>query len=100
MVINMPLLKDVEKIKSFVKKVFDLATELKIPILDERTLTDVKINASALSWNVRMKVSPGDEGPIKAFLALAQYFRSVIIKKGDTFYIPHGAESYKLESEG
>ena len=95
----MPIFKDIEKIKTFVKRVFDLATELKIPILDERTLTDVSVNAGALCWNVRLKVSPGDEGPIKAFLALAQYFRSVIIKKGDAFYIPHGAESYKLEAE-
>ncbi|MHA1409354.1 MAG: hypothetical protein ACTSQY_03360 [Candidatus Odinarchaeia archaeon] len=94
----MPILKDYEKIKDFVKKVFDLAAELKIPILDERTLSDVKVNAGALAWNIKMKVQPGDVGPIKAFLALAQYFRSVIIKKGDAFYIPHGAESFKLES--
>ncbi|MHA1836028.1 MAG: hypothetical protein ACTSYQ_03780 [Candidatus Odinarchaeia archaeon] len=94
----MPLLKDYEKIKMFVKKVFDLATEMKIPILDERTLSDVKVNTGALCWSIRMKVQPEDDGPIKAFLALAQYFKSIIIKKGDAFYIPHGSESYKLES--
>ncbi len=96
----MPLFKDVEKVKFFVKKVFDLATELKIPILDEKTVSDLKINPGAVAWVIEMKVEPEDETPIKAFLALAQYFRSIIIKRGDVFYIPHGSESYKLECAG
>lgn len=96
----MPIFKDVEKVKLFVKKVFDLATEMKIPILDERTVSDLKINFGALSWVIEMKVPVEDDSPIKAFLALAQYFRSIIIKKGEVFYIPHGSESYKLESSG
>ncbi|MEM2110188.1 MAG: hypothetical protein QW327_06895 [Candidatus Odinarchaeota archaeon] len=96
----MPIFKDVEKVKLFVKKVFDLATELKIPILDEKTVSDLKTNPGATAWVIEMKVQPEDDGPIKAFLALAQYFRSIIIKRGDVFYIPHGAESYKLEAAG
>ncbi|MHA1238932.1 MAG: hypothetical protein ACTSSJ_06855 [Candidatus Odinarchaeia archaeon] len=95
----MPLLKDYEKIKAFINRVFKLASDLKIPILDEKTLKDVKIFSGNLCWEIKFKAKEGSVDQINAFLALAQYFKSVIIKKGDAFYIPHGCESYKLESE-
>ena len=94
----MPILKDSSKIKRFIKLVFDMASQQKIPILDEKTLSEVKISGSNICWEVRFRYNGSDDGPIKAFLILAQYFHSIIIKKGDVFYIPHGAESYRLES--
>lgn len=92
----MPLLKDYEKIRSFINKVFKLASDLKIPILDEE-IGEIKLYSGNLCWEIKFKVRDNDK-PINAFLALAQYFKSIIIKKGDAFYIPHGTECYKLES--
>ncbi|MFW9945577.1 MAG: hypothetical protein ACFFDX_01995 [Candidatus Odinarchaeota archaeon] len=39
-----------------------------------------------------------DESVIRGFLGLAEYFHTVVIKKGDQFYIPHASILFQLVS--
>ncbi len=39
-----------------------------------------------------------DESVIRGFLGLAEYFHTVVIKKGDQFFIPHASILFQLVS--
>jgi len=74
-------------LSSFRQAVYNLAKEMKIPIVDERAIDQVRINKGALGMEVQIKYRPGDELKIKTYLAIAKYHRSVVLYKGETFFI-------------
>ena len=81
----------------FVKRVYEIVNELKIPLIDERVYDDVAFSSKAEIANVIFEFDE-DESVIRWFLGLAEYFHSVIIKKKDSFFIPHGKMLFTLES--
>lgn len=82
----------------FIKRVFEIINELKIPLIDERVYDDVKISAKRGIIHVIFKFLE-DESVIRGFLGLAEYFHSIIIKQEDQFFIPHNNMLFVLESD-
>ncbi|TXT54013.1 MAG: hypothetical protein BAJALOKI2v1_830013 [Promethearchaeota archaeon] len=81
----------------FIKRVYEIVNELKIPLIDERVYDKVKLNSSDAIANVIFKFEE-DESVIRGFLGLAEYFHTVVVKDGDEFYIPHSSILFRLES--
>lgn len=82
----------------FIKRVFEIINELKIPLIDERVYDEVKISSKRGIIHVIFKFLE-DESVIRGFLGLAEYFHSIIIKQEDQFFIPHNNMLFVLESE-
>lgn len=80
----------------FIKRVYEIVNELKIPLIDERVYDKVKFGGSGIA-TVLFRFDE-DESVIRGFLGLAEYFHTVIIKVKDEFFIPHGSILFKLES--
>jgi hypothetical protein len=87
----------IAKDELFVKRVFEIINELKIPLIDERVYDDVKISSKNGIVHVVFKFEE-DESVIRGFLGLAEYFHSVIIKRKDEFFIPHDSMLFILEN--
>ena len=81
----------------FIKRVYEIVNELKIPLIDERVYEKVNFNAGAGIANIIFKFEE-DESVIRGFLGLAEYFHTVVIKKKDEFYIPHSTLLFRLLS--
>jgi hypothetical protein len=81
----------------FIKRVYEIVNELKIPLIDERVYEKVAFNAGAGIVSVIFKFEE-DESVIRGFLGLAEYFHTVVIKKKDEFYIPHSTLLFRLIS--
>jgi hypothetical protein len=81
----------------FIKRVYEIVNELKIPLIDERVYDSVKFSTSSAVAAVVFKFEE-DESVIRGFLGLAEYFHTVVIKKKDEFYIPHASILFRLES--
>ena len=81
----------------FIKRVYEIVKELKIPLIDERVYDNVKFNEGNCSTVISFKFEE-DESVIRGFLGLAEYFRTVVIKKKELFYIPHESLLFRLES--
>ena len=81
----------------FIKRVYEIVNELKIPLIDERVYEKVAFNPGSSIANVSFKFEE-DESVIRGFLGLAEYFHTVVIKKGEQFYIPHSSLLFKLVS--
>lgn len=81
----------------FIKRVYEIVNELKIPLIDERVYDKVEFNESRVSTAVSFRFEE-DESVIRGFLGLAEYFHTVVIKKKEKFYIPNGDILFKLES--
>ena len=81
----------------FIKRVYEIVNELKIPLIDERVYDTVKFSTSAAVAAVIFKVEE-DESVIRGFLGLAEYFHTVVIKRKDEFYIPHASILFRLIS--
>lgn len=79
----------------FIKRVYELIAELKIPLIDERIYDDVKIKSPAMEIKLNFEQ---DESIIRGFLGLAEYFHSIVLKKKDRFYIPQDEILFTLES--
>ncbi|MFW9998722.1 MAG: hypothetical protein ACFE9Q_05970 [Candidatus Hodarchaeota archaeon] len=84
--------------EDFMKKVYELITELKLPLIDNRVQDKVKFKSNNATSIIKFTFEQ-DEAIIRGFLGLAEYFHSVIIKKNDTFYIPHDRKLFILESK-
>jgi hypothetical protein len=82
----------------FIKRVFEIINELKIPLIDERVYDEVKISSKRGIIHVIFTFLE-DESVIRGFLGLAEYFHSIIIKQEDQFFIPHNNMLFVLESE-
>ena len=74
-------------LSSFRQAVYNMAKEMKIPIVDERAIDQVRINKNAVSLDVQIKYRPGEELKIKTYLAIAKYHHSVVLYKGETFFL-------------
>jgi len=80
----------------FIKRVYEIVNELKIPLIDERVYDRVTFGGSPVS-SVIFKFEE-DESVIRGFLGLAEYFHTVVIKKKDEFFIPHQSMIFRLIS--
>jgi hypothetical protein len=81
----------------FIKRVYEIVNELKIPLIDERVYDQVKFAAGQAIASVIFKFEE-DESVIRGFLGLAEYFHTVVIKRRDEFYIPHSSILFRLLS--
>ncbi len=81
----------------FIKRVYEIVNELKIPLIDERVYDKVSFNVGSAIAHVIFKFEE-DESVIRGFLGLAEYFHTVVIKQKDMFFIPHGSILFKLLS--
>ncbi len=81
----------------FIKRVYEIVNELKIPLIDERVYEKVAINAGSATASVIFKFEE-DESVIRGFLGLAEYFHTVVIKRKDEFYIPQASILFRLIS--
>ena len=81
----------------FIKRVYEIVNELKIPLIDERVYDSVKFNTGSAVAAVIFKFEE-DESVIRGFLGLAEYFHTVVIKRKDEFYIPHAGILFRLIS--
>jgi hypothetical protein len=81
----------------FIKRVYEIVNELKIPLIDERVYDSVKFSTGAAVAAVNFKFEE-DESVIRGFLGLAEYFHTVVIKRKDEFYIPHASILFRLIS--
>jgi hypothetical protein len=84
------------KDENFLKRVYEIVSEMKLPLIDERVQDDVKIKANNAIVMVKFSFNK-DESIIRGFLGLAEYFHSVIIKAKNKFYIPHDHKLFILE---
>jgi len=81
----------------FIKRVYEIVNELKIPLIDERVYEKATFSTSAAIARVVFKFEE-DESVIRGFLGLAEYYHTVVIKVKDQFYIPHASLLFNLIS--
>ena len=79
----------------FVKRVYDIVQELKIPLIDERVFSKAKVK-EAFPVMVNFTFEE-DESVIRGFLGLAEYFHTIVLKKKDEFYIIADNIQFKLD---
>ncbi len=82
----------------FIKRVYEIVQELKIPLIDERVFDSSKIKESRYPTQVEF-VFEEDESVIRGFLGLAEYYHTVVIKRKDTFYISTPSIIFILDSD-
>ena len=87
----------IPKRELFIKRVYEIVNELKIPLIDERVYDKVTFSGSAAIAKVVFKFEE-DESVIRGFLGLAEYFHTVVIKCKDQFFIPHANILFQLIS--
>ena len=87
----------IPKKELFIKRVYEIVNELKIPLIDERVYDKVSFGTGAAIASVVFKFEE-DESVIRGFLGLAEYFHTVVIKAKDSFYIPHASILFRLIS--
>lgn len=81
----------------FIKRVYEIVNELKIPLIDERVYEDVRFSPKNSVATVIFTFEE-DESVIRGFLGLAEYFHTVVIKKKDQFFIPQASILFQLQS--
>jgi hypothetical protein len=81
----------------FIKRVYEIVQEEKIPLIDGRVYTKATISEGKFSVQIRFKFEE-DESVIQGFLGLAEYFHTVVIRSKETFFIPHGDCLFILDS--
>jgi len=81
----------------FLKRVYEIVNELKIPLIDERVFNRFDVSESRYPIVCIFKFDE-DESVIRGFLGLAEYFHTIIYKLKNSFYIPYGGQLYKLIS--
>ncbi|MFX0132439.1 MAG: hypothetical protein ACFFDN_02210 [Candidatus Hodarchaeota archaeon] len=84
------------KTELFIKKVYECAGELKIPLIDERVYDKVNISTKNTVATVIFKFEE-DVSVIKGFLGLADFFHTIAVKQKDKFYIPTDCALFRLE---
>jgi len=75
------------KQENFIKIVYEIASELKLPLIDERVLENATFKLNNTIATVKFLFEE-DEAIIGGFLGLVEFFHTVIIKRKDKFYIP------------
>ncbi|MHA1729274.1 MAG: hypothetical protein ACTSWY_11155 [Promethearchaeota archaeon] len=89
-------MRNMAKKELFIKRVYEIVNELKIPLIDERVYDKVSFGGNPIA-SIVFKFEE-DESVIRGFLGLAEYFHTVVIKKKDDFYIPHNNLIFRLIS--
>jgi len=79
----------------FIKRVYEIVQELKIPLIDERVYERAVINEPRYGTSVIFQFEE-DETVIRGFLGLAEYYHTVVLKKKELFYIASGNILFKL----
>ncbi|MFX1297394.1 MAG: hypothetical protein ACFFD2_21380 [Promethearchaeota archaeon] len=85
-----------QKNENFIKRVYELVSDMKLPLIEENILDKVKFRSSNAIVTISF-IFNEDESIIRGFLGLAEYFHSVIIKSKYKFYIPHDQKLFILE---
>ncbi|MFX1449515.1 MAG: hypothetical protein ACFFCM_01650 [Promethearchaeota archaeon] len=80
--------------EDFIKKVYEIVNEMKIPLIDERVYEKAEIKKGNVSVVFKYE---GDESVIKGFLGLAEYYHTVVIRKGYIFFIPISTITFELQ---
>jgi hypothetical protein len=74
-------------VSAFRQAVYNEAKGMKIPIVDDRAIAKLGLNKGSVSATVEIKYSEGEETKIKTFLAVASYYKTLVIYKDETFFI-------------
>jgi len=81
--------------EAFIKRVYEIVNEMKIPLIDDRVYNRCIIIKGKSSIEILFKYD-GDESVIKGFLGLADYYHTVVVRKQYSFIIPHQAITFEL----
>jgi len=81
----------------FIKRVYEIISELSLPLINERVYDKVIFNSENDIVTMIFKFEE-DEAVIRGFIGLAKYFHSVIIKQKNRFYIPYNHLLFVLTS--
>ncbi|MHA1519683.1 MAG: hypothetical protein ACTSVZ_09805 [Promethearchaeota archaeon] len=82
----------------FIKRVYEIVQELKIPLVDERVYSKSVITEGRYGTIVNFTFED-DESVIRGFLGLAEYYHTIVLKKNQTFFISSGTILFKLDSK-
>lgn len=82
----------------FIKRVYEIVQELKIPLVDERVYSKAKINEARFGSIVMFQFEE-DESVIRGFLGLAEYYHTIVLKRKDQFYISSGNILFQLNAK-
>ncbi len=82
----------------FIKRVYEIVQELKIPLVDERVYSTAVISEAKYGSSVVFTFEE-DESVIRGFLGLAEYYHTIVLKKKEIFYISSGSILFKLNSK-
>jgi len=85
------------KQENFTKRVYEIVSELKHPLINDRVQDNVKFKSNNATLTIKFLFEE-DESVIRGFLGLVEYFHNVIIRQKDKFYIPHDHKLSILES--
>jgi len=85
------------KDENFIKQVYELVSEMKLPLIDDRVQDKVRFKSNNAIITIKFAFDE-DESIIRGFIGLAEYFHSVIIKSKNKFYIPHDHKLFILEN--
>ncbi|TFG24400.1 MAG: hypothetical protein EU529_04330 [Promethearchaeota archaeon] len=86
-----------EKNELFINRVYEIANELKVPLIDEKIYEKVDVKTKNSVSEVRFKFE-GDEDVIRGFLQLANFYHTLVLKDDEKFYIPNESAVFRLES--
>ena len=81
--------------EAFIKRVYEIVNEMKIPLIDDRVYAKCVIAKGKAPVDITFKYD-GDESVIKGFLGLADYYHTVVVRRGYDFFIPHSAIVFQL----
>ena len=82
----------------FIKRVYEIVQELKIPLVDERVYSKATINEARFGSLVTFQFEE-DESVIRGFLGLAEYYHTIVLKRKDQFYISNGSILFLLTAK-
>ena len=85
------------KDENFIKIVYEIVSEMKLPLIDERVKDNVKFKSNNAITTIKF-IFGEDKSIIRGFLGLAEYFHSVIIKSKNKFFIPDDHKLFILEN--
>ena len=82
----------------FIKRVYEIVQELKIPLVDERVYSEADIREARFGSIVTFQFEE-DESVIRGFLGLAEYYHTIVLKRKNQFFISSGSILFKLNAK-
>ena len=82
--------------EAFVKRVYVLVNEMKVPLIDAKTYFKCNITPQRSTVHIVFKYQEGEDSRVKGFLGLADYYHTVVIKMKESFFIPIGSILFEL----